>query len=165
MNDNKRILIHDGDVHTEFPGFPVEAIPHLSPPPWQDGPHWQDKSWHNDDCPSWVASHTVPTEDGLREFLFVLWVRKPDPEPQLELEIFDVTDDPDWQRYYMGEYALSIGAKTVTGLVRGLMGTMAPEGEGLQLDREIEGAAIYGAAVVWVVGHMNVDMIRWTEKL
>lgn len=147
------IEIHAGDVASEFPDFPLDTVPEL------DTKLWQDKSWHNDVCPSWVATFRPGAGGERREFLFVLWVDWPDaayrelPEcSRLYLVGYDVTNDPDRDRYYQGDHQFEARGETVEELVEGLAdgmleGTVCPAGG--------EGVRLYAAAAFAAFRYMK----------
>lgn len=115
------IEIHAGDVASEFPDYPLDELPNLCNA-------WQDKSWHNDICPSFVTT----LEDAGRTFLAVLWCEYPDPavrelpgQARLAVVIYDVTGDEDREAYYRGDEAFTACGETVNELIRELTGEAA----------------------------------------
>ena len=144
------VEIHTGDVVQEFPDFPHETLPSLALPVWQD------KSWRNDVCPSWVATFS-PVIGGKRvEFLFVLWVQWPDEEDRevpgegrLLMVIYDVTDDEHRDKYYQGLHDIEAQGETVDELVSDLTGEA-----GLEWSEE-DGIRLYAAAASAVVRYLE----------
>lgn len=113
--------IHSGDWRTEFPDFPADAIP------WLPG-GWQDKSWHNDVCPSFLRTFTVPDAVGESKWLAVLWCDWPErkdrelPEDdRFALVLYDVTAGPEaWDKYYSGEHDFQVYGETLEEVVEKL---------------------------------------------
>lgn len=148
------IEIHAGDVASEFPDFPLDTVPALDTVPVLGTELWQDKSWRNDVCPSWVATFWPGAGEERREFLFVLWVDWPDPSQRelpecsrMYLVGYDVTNDPDRDRYYQGDHQFEARGETVEELVEGLADGWA---DGLA-DGVLEGS-------VWTAGSEGVRL-------
>lgn len=138
----RSIEIHAGDVASEFPDYPLKELPNLCQA-------WQDKSWHNDVCPSFVTR----VDAGGRTYLAVLWCEYPDPalrelpgQARLFVVIYDVTDDEDRDCYYRGEHELSVAGETVNDLIEGLVDG-APEAMHLvkEGDHTMEGVRLHKA--------------------
>ena len=147
------IEIHAGDVASEFPGFLLDTVPELGTK------LWQDKSWHNDVCPSWVATFRPGSGEGRREFLFVLWVDWPDPSQRelpeasrMYLVGYDVTNDPDRDKYYQGDHQFEAYGETVEDLVEGLADGML---EGSVWTAGSEGLRLYAAAAFAAFRYME----------
>lgn len=138
----RSIEIHAGDVASEFPDYPLEELPNLCQA-------WQDKSWHNDVCPSFVTR----IEASGRTYLAVLWCEYPDPalrelpgQARLMVVIYDVTDDEDRDCYYRGEHELVVSGETVNDLIRALIDG-APDAAYLvrENDADMEGVRLHKA--------------------
>lgn len=112
--------IHSGDWRTEFPDFPADAIPWL--------PGWTDKSWHNDVCPSFLRTFTVPDDAGESKWLAVLWGDWPDRSmrelpgsERFTLVLYDVTaGESAWDKYYSGEHDFQAYGETLEEVVEKL---------------------------------------------
>lgn len=137
------IEIHSGDVATEFPDYPLNELPNLCQA-------WQDKSWHNDVCPSFVTR----IEEGGRTFLAVLWceyadrsIRELQDQARFAVAIYDVTDDEHRDAYYRGDEAFTGIGETINDLISNLTEDAAEVAHLVkENDEDMEGIRLLKAA-------------------